>query len=139
MFTKFHLPHRHDSHSRKDEIKSIHGKFKTAIAYATILSFAFMLVLNSSWAKPKDKGKGKSTKVSYSESIEVNKGKGGTLKIVDAGPDKIEAKIKPRALDSYMEMLDLDKVEIGVKLKTSYIEVKSKMNPTERTEFTEQN
>jgi len=76
-----------------------------------------MLVLSNSWAKPKGKGK----QVHYSESKEIKKGHGGTLKIVYTRTDKIEAKIKHRALDSYMEMLDLDKVEISVELKEEWV------------------
>lgn len=128
MATKFHNTHKRDSHSQKYRTKSTHDRFKKALVYTGILSFAVMLALSNSWAKPKGKkGKKKSEKICYSKSIVVNRGMGGNLKIVEVKTQgiegekpkiekKIEAKIKPTALDSYMEMLEFDSVEISVEL-----------------------
>ena len=83
----------------------------TSIRLTAIVSFVLVIAFSVAWA----------VQTYYASEI-VKKGKGGDLKIVNEGKDKIGAKISNGSLDAYLEEQGQDKVEITVDMTEELIE-----------------
>ena len=81
------------------------------IRFTAIVCFVLVSAFTAAWAVQ-----------TYYASEVIKKGKGGNLKIVNAGKDKIGAKITNGSLDAYLEEQGLNAVEIQVKMTEELVE-----------------
>ena len=82
-----------------------------SIRFTAIVCFVLVSAFTAAWAVQ-----------TYYASEVIKKGKGGNLKIVNAGKDKIGAKITNGSLDAYLEEQGLNEVEIQVEMTEELVE-----------------
>jgi hypothetical protein len=82
-----------------------------SIRFTAIVCFVLVSAFTAAWAVQ-----------TYYASEVIKKGKGGNLKIVNQGEDKIGAKITNGSLDVYLEEQGLNEVEIQVEMTEELVE-----------------